>query len=172
MELWYAIVVASRKEMAIASLFRERGICVFLPMAKTWSRFPRSRKGCYREIPLVPGYIFIAEPNWRLIAELRGRNRFIRSPVRDIDGYPLPARPAAMAEFMDHCANGRATPQKRGVDGVRVWRVGETAQIAQGALVGHKGRLTAIRGRAARIMLALFGGEREVRISVAALDET
>ena len=167
---WYALTITAQKEPAIAALLGTRGVTTFLPMTKVWTRYPRSRSGRYRDIPAVPGYIFVNAPDWRIISQLRDRNRFIHAPIRDIDGTPLPARPDAMTEFMARCANGLAAPQKRGRDGLRVWRKGEMARIGFGPLAGHTGAIAAVSGARASIMTWLFGAEREVAVATAALE--
>ncbi len=53
---WYAIRTRSRHEKKVAAQLAGRGIELFLPLAKRWSRWKDRRK--WIEVPLFPGYCF------------------------------------------------------------------------------------------------------------------
>lgn len=180
---WYVLrVVAGRERAAAAAVARiaePLGGEVFLPGSRTWRR--RSRRDQRRvrvEQTLAAGYLFVSLPgfvSWKRITDLDLVDGVLCRTVRDAgagsggrdlwrrEPCPLPASWRAGLGFDNLLAPADAPPDWDAHD----YNPGDPVLITHDAFDRCPGKCLAIEGAHARVLVQLFGAEREMTIPAA-----
>lgn len=158
---WYCFRVKPQKEMAVKELMTRLGFRVAVPTEVKWRRQNRYQKRKPVEYPKLTGYVLIKfddEPPWYFLFH---RLRCVHSVVGN-GGHPTPISEKAIGNL------GRAMTDTR-----KSFAPGERARIAEGMdhpMEGYAGRVEAIRGEKAKMILEFLGSQREVEIPVDILE--
>ncbi len=166
MTVWYALMTIPQKELASQMVLERRGYRCFLPTEIKYRRSRREKKRRAVTYPMMRGYIFVAfdgDIPWMDLARLN----IIRGVV-GFDGRPAPIDDDAMRRLEK--MSGASIPHRSSVNTHKALRPGDMAEIVSGQFYGTIVQVTGIKGEKARIMLSLFGGERELEISASALE--
>lgn len=167
---WYALRTSPQKELAlagshdakgewVAGILERKGYEVFTPIETRWQR--QFRKGKRRPVsrPMLPGYIFVAGPvDWpSLLSE-----NYITGVIGR-DGMPWPISDFDMQRLRSMADS--ATPHRRSVNQRRTLHEGDKVEVIRGPYSGMVSEVKGLSGRKAKILLMLFGAQREVYIS-------
>ena len=160
---WYAYRTAPRREFAVEEILRRHGLDVLCPVETKWKR--QGRKKIPTDYPMLPRYLFAAGADpWAVCRALV--NRGIVGVV-SIDGRPA-AIPEASIHRLARMSGGVARSSQAKVH--KAFVVGDTAEIVIGPYRGHLVEIKNIKGRAATILLKMFGSEMPVEIGVDQLE--
>lgn len=156
--MWYCFRVEPQREMAVKQILRRCGFRAEVPTETKWKRQNRYQKRRPVEYPKLVGYVLVEfekEPPWYwLFHELR----CVKSVV-GMGGQPTPISSTCIGKL------GRAMTDTR-----KSFAVGQRARIADGSFEGYEGRVEAIRGEKARMVLEFLGSVREIEIAVDVLE--
>ena len=158
---YYVLTVAPGRELDGEMILRNRGWDVTTP-----SEFRMVRKGIrrvYTEVrrPLTPRYLIIAHTGPLPVYRLREENQGIVSGYLSFaDGYPYQIAKGVIDELLAKGAKSVAMNLGKS------FRVGDDVTIDRDAWAGHTGPLKSLDGDQATVLLTMFGGMREVPISV------
>src|SRR5579864_3769023 len=123
-----------------------------------------------RIVPLFRNYIFTAfDPNrdpWGKVLSTRGVYAILRSP----SGLPAPV-PVGCVEDLISRTSERRIVDDPGVTATLPSRIplGASCEVTEGPLAGWKGVATLSTEKRVRLLLALFGGDREVEFKAGAV---
>lgn len=163
---WYVARVQPQSEAAVVEGLDRRGVFAFTPMAGEWRRANRfARRKTLRRYPAAPGYVVVgmgrAFPRWASVLGCAGLTGLIGGDrPREITARMVEVI-AAMSMDAPEVERFMATRREFGL--------GDTVEVTGGALAGMLARVVAISGEQARVVVALFGGEREARVATASL---
>jgi len=161
--MWYAIRTAPQREMTVHAMLRRKGYTVYLPVEEKPCRSRKPAQKATIHVPMFSGYIFVQYPfSW---PHLRSERHIIGAVSVTNDGI---ASPIADDQINRMISGSMAYLAKVKASKPRAVATGDLAKIAYGYLVGQTVTVTNLRGRKARVFLALFG--REVEISREALE--
>ncbi len=177
---WYALCVPPQREFAVERILGQAGFAVFVPTRTEWRFANRSarKKKSKREItyPLMPRYVFVGmnegTPGWADI----WRFRIVTSVIWDA-GKPYevphdtrkgsnghPDRPGLRDLMWQHNAGQfRAPGEQQYMQTRREFEVGDSVLTDDGLF---EGRVAEIEGKMARVFVDIFGGSREIKISL------
>lgn len=159
---WYAIRTAPQRELTVHAMLSRKGYAVYLPVE---TRERRRAKGGRDEIsvPMFSGYLFVRYPfSW---PHLRAERHIIGIVSVTNDGIASPIDDAQIERLM-HGAEAAIARVKASKP--RALKTGDLAKVANGPLVGKTVQITNIKGKRARVLLAMFG--REVDVGIEALE--
>lgn len=158
---WYCFRVSPQKEMAVQHIMRRCGFRAEVPTEVKWKRQNRYQKRRPVEYPKLTGYVLVRfekEPPWFWLFH---KLRCVHSVV-GMGGQPTPISEKAIGTL------GRAMTDTR-----KSFAPGERARIAEGMdhpMEGYAGRVEAIRGEKAKMILEFLGSQREVEIAIDVLE--
>lgn len=168
---WYALVVPPQKEYVAAYIIhRHHGIETFIPTETRWrfqNRYAKARKKKEEyAFPVVPRMLFagfVGEPDW-----YRLFNMPIITGVVGMDGSPRMLSRTEFAKFAGMHANGtlRAPPEQRHMRSREEFRVDDTVSIVDGPFRDHEAKVIEITGHMAKVLLPLFGVDREIPVEL------
>jgi len=178
---WFALRVSPQKEKIATIMLRHKGFDVRLPVEEKWrkaNRFTKQRRKV--SFPLAYGYIFVGfgkgrEVPWHDILNLHF--------VKGVIGYQ--GRPFELSRYMRPkdlrtsssrtdadwlagvCQDSEFTarPEQRGQRTYGEFAEGDVVQLVTGGFDGFRGKVISVSEADAVILLTMFGGEREVKIS-------
>ena len=153
---WYAVYTKSRHEQVAREQLAAKGIEVFLPTVRTWSR--RTDRRLRIELPMFPSYLFVnttLQPE-RHLSVLRtiGVVKLV-----DFKGRPMPVDPQEVNSLKILIESGVA------VHPAENFAIGDRVRIVEGLFKGMVGRLVARRS-ATRLIVAVEAINRAVQVEV------
>lgn len=130
---WYAVHTKSRHEDRVFIGLSQKSFQVFLPKIEVWSKRKDRRKKI--QIPMFPGYIFVALPNIDNATRLDVLKTFgvVRILGKPRGAEPLPVPDAKIDAIM------RIVNSKVEVQQFQYPKVGEYAKIIDGPFQGIEG---------------------------------
>jgi len=187
---WYAFLVPAQKEYTAAHILTRRGAVTYVP---THTRFRRRNRYAKRKeefaFPVAPRYVFAGfrhPPEWYWLFQLP-----LILAVVGINGTPKSMLNNKLAEFMGATPNGklklaegersievegrrplRAPKEQRHMRTHREFKAGDEVDIVDGAYRDRKVIVREITGHMAKILMPLFGAEREVEVPLENLERT
>ncbi|GLI23472.1 transcription antitermination factor NusG [Xanthobacter flavus] len=162
---WYVIRVAPQKEFVVQELLSRKGIVTYCPSDSRWRRKTRFQKAKQLiPYPLMPSYVFAGfvpgVPAWL--------DLFSIGPVLGcvgVHGEPRRVRPEGMKKLIGSYRNGLVRPDEEQF--MKTWREykrGDLVRISQGPFEGIVVPVVEVKGPNAKILLQMFGSEREEAI--------
>lgn len=134
-ERWAALRTAARWEKKLHEVLAAAEIPVFLPLMTRLTTSHGKRRAA--RVPVFPGYLFAAEPDFlsskRLTPGTRSR---VAQVLRPADPASLRAELAGIAELL----TDRQLVQERLAGGV-----GDLVRVLGGSLKGHEGRVVRVK---------------------------
>jgi transcription antitermination factor NusG len=116
---------------------------------------------------MLVGYVlcrFDSEPPWYLLFD---RLRCVRSVV-GFGGQPTPISETSIGALLKR--QGEIVPHARSLNTRRSFGPGDDVRIALGGFRGYEGKVEAVRGAKARMILEFLGSRREIDIPLEALE--
>lgn len=156
---WSVARTHAHKELLASSALGEQGYDVFCPL--TLKTVRRSRRLVDRQVPLFPGYVFVAldkrSERWRAINSTRG----VRSLLTTAEGRPSTLPAGFVEDVLARTADDGVVLSPANLT------AGQKVRIRSGAFADLVGQVADLdtAGRV-RILLTLMA--REVRVSVPA----
>lgn len=154
---------------------QQRGFEVFV-LRKTVYRFSnrymrgrRLKKEMVR--PLMPGWFFIGmrpgEERWRDLLETSGV-----IGVAGTEGRPAVVNGRVIKALAERFGDGfvSAADRERFMRSRAEYAPGQMVRVADGPFDGMAAKVVAVKGRQARILLAMFGADREVDVDAMMLE--
>ena len=153
---WYAIYTKSRHEQVAREQLLAKGIEVFLPLVRTWSR--RTDRRIRIELPMFPSYLFVnttLHPE-RHLSVLRtiGVVKLV-----DFKGRPMPVDPQEVKSLQILIDSGVA------VHPAENYQPGDRVMIVEGVFKGMVGQLVARRS-STRLIVTVETINRAVQVEV------
>lgn len=167
---WFLVRVPSTKEIAAERILTDHGLTAFAPVETRFRRKNGVVKGKEeRKFPLVPGYLLVGfAPAARMDlypwAELF-RFRLVTHVIGH-QGCPI-VLPFGQVRrlIVSHSAGDFVAPaEQRFMQTGREFRRGDRVEVLDGLYEGHVSEVTEIKGQTARMLLTIFGCEREVEV--------
>ncbi|MBW1712264.1 MAG: UpxY family transcription antiterminator [Deltaproteobacteria bacterium] len=153
---WYAVYTKSRHEQVAHNQLRAKGLEVFLPTVKTWSR--RTDRRLRIELPMFPGYLFVRttlHPEKHLsVLRTVGVVKLI-----SFKGRPMPVKPEEIKSLKILIETGVA------IHPTENFHLGDWVRIVEGPFKGVVGRLISRRS-AQRLVVAVETINRAVYVEV------
>lgn len=172
---WYGFITPPQKEYTAAHILGCRGIPTFVPTETRWrstNRYTKSRLQKEEQaFPVFPRYVFSGFPagteppwywlgNFPLIVGVVGKKQ-----------RPHPADRKEFARFAPIYANGllRAPREHRHMVTGEEFTAGSEAFVKQGPLRDHRVRVVELNDASAKVLIKLFGTERELDLPLATM---
>jgi transcription antitermination factor NusG len=134
-ERWAALRTAARWEKKLASVLSESGIPVFLPLMTRFTTSHGKRRAAI--VPVFPGYLFVAEPDFLGSKRLTpGTRAKVAQVLRPPDPVALRTELRGIADLLAD----RQLVQERLAGGV-----GDVVRVVGGPLAGHEGRVVRVK---------------------------
>ena len=162
---YYVLQTGPRKERAIGRGLRRSGHDVYMPAIVRRSR-PHAQNGRRKIIPLFPGYLFIKAPDaafvplWmHVIRGIKGTRGFLATnrerSASAIDDEKIETLKQEMKLYLN-------SEKERRNNGII--RPGVEAKLMSGPGAGKTGLVTWTSSGRARILIWLFGAQREITV--------
>jgi transcription antitermination factor NusG len=175
---WYAVLARSGTEFAVEAILERRGFVAVVPMHTEWRRANRYAQRKHEvSYPVAPRYVLVGftgaqlrhgAPPWHQVFSIT----MVQSVV-GLGETPWRMRGAETADFVKAHSNRRA-PDEYANMGMRAgyeFKAGDTVKVMEGSLAGLTVKVSAIEGKAAKVLLPLFGKqEQEFPLNVAHLE--
>lgn len=175
---WYAVMTRAGTEFAVEALLERRGFVAIVPMHTEYRRANRyARRKHEVSYPVAPRYVLVGFTG----EQLRGgappwHQVFSITMVMSVVGLgerPWRMKGVETAEFVKAHASSKA-PEVYSHMGMRAhheFKAGDTVQVVEGSLAGLTVKVASIEGKAAKVLLPLFGKEeQEFPLSVSDLE--
>lgn len=163
---WFVARVRPRRELdAIRDLGR-CGVFAWTPMRGVWRRANRFclRKRLVR-FPAAPGYVVVGlDPAWLRWVAVLGCEE-----VAGLVGGDQPRRLSTAAVTAIAAMSDDAPAVERFMASRYEFRVGKLVEVRDGPLSGLVGIVTGLDGAEARLLVTMFGAEREAVVASSAL---
>lgn len=152
-------------------LVKRAGFEVFLPVKKVWRQKNRyTREKHLVSVPLLADWMFVgmraaegsghSAPGW---SDLMSLNVVVG--VLGSNGYPIQLSDQAVLEMMVNYSEGRQSHRvRRRIGERRACAVGDEARILQGPFEGCQVQVVDMKGRSARVLLNMLGGDLPVEV--------
>ena len=140
---WMILRVGSRKEKYVSTFLAKEGVETSVPLRERV--FSYASKKVKRQLPIIPGYVFVRPANGRQIAQTMAAPyafEFLRTDGKyDLvkDAELLRLRTLATSKLVDWV---EAEPEEATVPAA-----GDLVQIATGALAGTRGRFVEVKNK-------------------------
>lgn len=163
---YYAFRVEPQKERAVHLALLARGFHSFFAHEVRETRRLRHRRHYSQDVivPLLTGYALVMHDGsrdwWRRIFRVKA----IISVV-GVRGEPSPIPERALHHLASISGERYALPCKRQI------AAGSHARVTAGPFQGFAGRVEGVAGPSAKVLLMMFGAEREIEIDTAKLEE-
>ena len=162
---WYAIRVAPQKEFAAQEILSRKGIATYCPSDRRWrkvSRYVREKE--LRDYPLVPGYVFVGfvpdVPLWFDLFSIP-----IILGCVGINGEPRQIGSKPMTKMLRKFRNGLTRPdEEKFMETYKEFKTGQKVRVVKGPFEGVEVPVVDIVGRHARVLIELFGIQKEIEI--------
>lgn len=167
---WYAVRVQGGKEFLAEEMVKGRGVAAVAPQRHVWRRASRyDKRKVMVTLPLLPRYLFVgltSPGEWSRVLSLP-----MVHGVIGVAGRPERVRREQLERLMRRAASGAfvAPERQRHMRSGREFDVGQKVEIVTGPFEGAVVEVSALNGPTARVLLDLFGGEREAHVPVDAL---
>jgi len=167
---WHVATVQPFMELTAEEHLVRQGFEPFAPRYE-FTRVTRGRK-VTTEYAYFPGYIFInfdrALTQWRSINGTRGVKQLMLSSPDS----PARVRDGVVEELLMLCRGStvEAASIDRTLKRLIVTPVGARVKLTEGPFAGHTGPVTWSKGDRVKVLLSLFGSEREMKVSKRALE--
>jgi hypothetical protein len=134
-ERWAALRTAARWEKKLADVLAAAGVPVFLPLMTRFTTSHGKRRSA--RVPVFPGYLFAAEPEFLGSKRLTpGTRAKVAQVLRPPDPDTLRTELHGIADLLAD----RQLVQERLVGGV-----GDVVRVVGGPLAGHEGRVVRVK---------------------------
>jgi len=188
---WYAVMTRAGTEFAVEAILEKRGFVAVVPMHTEQRRANRYAKRKHEvSYPIAPRYVLVGFT----VEQLRNVRRVIINEKERVFGTPpwhevfsitmvqsvvgLDDKPwrmvgAVTAEFVATHGNDKAPEAYAHMDmqAGREFAPGDMVRVMEGSLAGLTVKVASISGKAAKVLLPLFGkAEQEFPLSIADLE--
>lgn len=172
--VWFALFVPSGKEFVVQRSFLSLGWPAFLPHRRKYrrlSRFDKSKR--LLSYAAVPGVVFVParQGDWSWVYLLH--QTFVRG-VLGVGNRPRAIASERFIEFIDgNAKQGKfdVPAAQRFMRTYEEFDVGDRVRIVEGVFDGHIVDVRTIAGSQARVLVELFGAEREIGVSLDKLEK-
>lgn len=167
---YYAIKCEPHKDRAVRRALKSQGETVYMA-AKCSKTRTRRVKGKRQLSNLVPGWLFVRAPDEpQLFALWHHRVKHAKHVKQFLTTgrNPIGTSDTSIAELRKRVAGYINEEARRKAK--RKWAKGDKAKIANGALAGRNGEVTAIRGQRVRLEVWIMGQFRDVNTTVEQLE--
>lgn len=162
---WFALRVAPMKEFAIEQILQKRGVTAFCPTETKWRRVGAKKKRTPVQRAMLPRYIMIRYPDpWAIVRAMQDRGV---CGVVCFAGVPAEIPEHSIAWLAKR--SGAAVPTRH-VPVHRAFAPGDRVEIVSGPFQGWCVELKEIKGEVGRVLLELFGTERQVPVRLDQLE--
>ena len=189
---WYAVMARAGTEFAVEAILERRGFVAVVPMHTEWRRANRyARRKHEVSYPVAPRYVLVGFTEAQLrgvhgVTMRDGTVRIVGTPpweqvfsitmVQSVVGLgetPWRMKGVETADFVKAHSHQRAPEdyQHMGMRAGREFKAGDMVQVVEGSLAGLTVKVASIDGKAARVLLPLFGkAEQEFPLKVSDLE--
>lgn len=166
---WFCIRVEAQKEIAAERILRDNGFNAFCPIEIKLRRANSySKRREPRQYAKLIRYLFVAFEKGKPIPWFSlFRFRMIQAVIGQ-GGLPVAIRSIDMQRVFG--MSEAVTPYRKASNPHRSFMVGENVEIVDGPFVGRFVRVEEIKGDKARIILELFGENRDVMLPLEYLE--
>lgn len=156
---WFALRTQPQREFAVDAVFRHHSIRSFLP-TETMTVRRGKRKGHEREIPKLPGYLFVAEVNpWEVVRSFRGHGV---TGVVGFNGVPGVIPHSRLVLY----SRQSVAPLIHS----RAIVAGRRAELIAPGCEHVVVDVLSVNGNTAKVLMWLFGAKREVEVKIEHLE--
>lgn len=177
---WYAVMTRAGTEFAVEALLERRGFVALVPMHTEYRRANRyARRKHEVSYPVAPRYVLVGfeggqllqpgdVPPWHQVFSIT-----MVTSVVGLGEQPWRMKGGETAAFVKAHGSTKA-PEVYSHMGMRAhheFKAGDTVQVVEGSLAGLTVKVASIEGKAAKVLLPLFGKEeQEFPLDVAHLE--
>lgn len=177
---WYAVMTRAGTEFAVEALLERRGFVALVPMHTEYRRANRyARRKHEVSYPVAPRYVLVGfeggqllqpgdVPPWHQVFSIT-----MVTSVVGLGEQPWRMKGRETAEFVKAHGSTKA-PEVYSHMGMRAhheFKAGDTVQVVEGSLAGLTVKVASIEGKAAKVLLPLFGRvEQEFPLAVTDLE--
>lgn len=153
------------KERAVSQILNNRGVTAFSPMETKWRRVGKQKKKTPIENPMLPRYVLMQfDDPWAVVRAMQGRGV---TGIVCFDGVPARIPERSIQRLMRQCGVASAT---RSTPVHRAFAPGDKVEIVSGPFQGWCVELREIKGDVGRVMMQMFGTERQVPVRLDQLE--
>lgn len=171
---WFALRTGPQEEQLAIRILRRQDLLVSLPVEERYRKENRYKKGkVAKQYPIMPGYILIGWgpgpiPWWSALRFriIKGVISITPPPSKD-DRYPAPIPSEIPHMQANRMLEKDVLTAPSFYKFQRTWgeyNPGDEVRVVAGAYEGWQTKVIAVSGREAKILLPLFGSDKEVTV--------